>query len=223
MINFTFSMYGFGAIITLFLISFFYNWVIKVNYKNKYRTLNNNQKTSSIKIGKSFLDINNKKVHFKIQNQNFWNSNFSEKTIILEKLDFYGNSIYSLQDILFKCVILINQKNWIIKNQLFIKIFLFMTMNLLIISAIWSFLLGIIISVSMFASLFLIEFINNFKWFKKINKQTIWLLQKQQINKKIAIKSFRLSKLYWVDKYISVFSESWISGFVLFKKWGNDE
>ena len=103
------------------------------------------------------------------------------------------------------------------------KIILFLTSELLIVSSIWAFLFGIIISVSIFISLFLIEYINNFKYFKKINKQTIWLLQKQGISKKMALKSFKLNKFYWIDKYISVFSESWISGFVLFKKWGNDE
>ena len=223
MFNFKFNMYGLAVAISLFLISFVFNWVIKVNFKNKYRTLNLEQKTSSIKIGKSFLDLNNKKVHFKIQNSNFWKMDVKEKLITLEKPDFYGKSLYSLQDILFKAVIVVNKKNKIIKNQLFMKIILFLTSELLIISSIWAFLFGIIISVSMFISLFLIELINNFKYFKKINKQTIWLLEKQGISKKMALKSFKLNKFYWIDKYISVFSESWISGFVLFKKWGNDE
>ncbi len=223
MFNFKFNMYGLGIAISLFLISFIFNWVVKVNFKNKYRILNLDQKTSSIKIGKSFLDLNNKKVHFKIQNSNFWKVDVKEKLITLEKPDFYGKSLYSLQDILFKVVIVVNKKNKIIKNQLFMKIILFLTSELLIVSSIWAFLFGIIISVSIFISLFLIEYINNFKYFKKINKQTIWLLQKQGINKKMALKSFKLNKFYWIDKYISVFSESWISGFVLFKKWGNDE
>ena len=223
MFNFKFNMYGLGIAISLFLISFIFNWVVKVNFKNKYRTLNLDQKTSSIKIGKSFLNLNNKKVHFKIQNSNFWKVDVKEKLITLEKPDFYGKSLYSLQDILFKVIIVVNKKNKIIKNQLFMKIILFLTSELLIVSSIWAFLFGIIISVSIFISLFLIEYINNFKYFKKINKQTIWLLQKQGISKKMALKSFKLNKFYWIDKYISVFSESWISGFVLFKKWGNDE
>ena len=223
MFNFKFNMYGLAVAISLFLISFIFNWVIKVNFKNKYRTLNLEQKTSSIKIGKSFLNLNNKKVHFKIQNCNFWKMDVKEKLITLEKPDFYGKSLYSLQDILFKAVIVVNKKNKIIKNQLFMKIILFLTSELLIISSIWAFLFGIIISVSIFISLFLIELINNFKYFKKINNQTIWLLEKQGISKKMALKSFKLNKFYWIDKYISVFSESWISGFILFKKWGNDE
>jgi hypothetical protein len=222
MFNFSFNMYGAGTMILLFLISFIFNWVIKVNYKNKYRNWNIDFKTSSIKIGKNYLEINKKNAHFKISSSNFWKNNFENKTIILEKQDFYGNSLYSLQDIIFKAVILVNQNKWIVKNQIFFKIILFLFMNLLIISSIMNFLFGVIISVIIFVFLCLIEHITMFKYLKKINNQTIWLLQKQAINKKDAIKSFKLNKYYWIDKYISIFSESWISGFVLFKKWGND-
>ena len=222
--SFNLNLYGVFAVIMLFILSFIINWVIKPNLRHKYLEIKLTNKQNAIKFASEYAKLNNKNINFIKNDGNFWRKDLGQNEVYEEKLSFFSNSLYAVSNTLFKTILSIKySKNKMLLCQQKIKIIISILSIILSIFIIFNFWVGIIILGLIILLMALFEFFYFWKKIVNINKQIIWILKRNGIHETTLKKFLKYKKIFFIEKYISVYSEAIISSFLLFRKWGKDE